>query len=175
MSITKEELLGLLPDYFKNITEMSEDMKAWAKGLDDAEKAISQLWNNQYVQTCDESTIALYEQLLKITYTPGDSLDVRRNRVMNRLLLVYPYSERLVRSRLDELFDDYELVVDSATCSATMTIKSFTEQGTKLFMELWYGVAPAHIAITVYEDIVRKINGPLYVGGAVSTLVYRNT
>ena len=172
--ITKDELLNLLPDFFKNVLEMSETMAAYAKALDDAEKAIGRLWDNQYVQTCDEATIALYEQLLKLTYNVGDSLEVRRNRVMNRLLLVYPYSERLVRSRLDELFEDYELTVDSQTSSATMVIKSFTEQGVKLFLELWYGVAPAHIDINVYEDIVRKITGPLYFGGSVSTLVYRN-
>jgi len=167
--ITKNDLVALLPDFFKEIVEYPEVMKAYAYVLNQLEGNITHLWDNQYIQTCDASTIAMYENLVGVNYDPGDTLDVRRNRVLNRLTLVAPYTERLLRDRLDELFASYEFTVDSTTCEATMVIKSFTQDGLKLFFDLWNNIAPAHIAITAYEDFLTEINGYMRFGGVVSS------
>lgn len=165
--ITTNDLISLLPEFFKGIAEYPETMKAYAYVLNQLESNITHLWDNQYIQTCDEATIAIYEQILGLLYEEGDTLNVRRNRIMNRLMLVVPFTEKVLRARLDELFGSYEFTVDSVNCEATMVIKSFTQDGLKLFYDLWNQVAPAHMAITAYEDFVTKINGYLKVGGVV--------
>ena len=166
--ITTNDLVALLPQFFKDIAEYPEVMKAYAYVLNQLESNIQHLWDNQYIQTCDAATVTMYETILGITYDPGDTLEVRRNRVLNRLTLVMPYSERLLRDRLDELFGSYELTIDSANCTATMVIKTFTQDGLKLFYDLWNHVAPCHISITAYEDFLTEINGYLRLGGIVS-------
>ena len=171
---SKNDLVEMLPQFFQNILEYPEIMKAWAKGLDMAGANSQQVWNNLYVQTCDSDTLAQYEAYLGINPSPGDSLSVRRARVMSRLMASVPYSERKIRALLDEMYGvgNYTLTVDPVQCEAEMRIHVTIDQGVLLFCALWFEMAPAHMAFTVYEDF--RINGKLYIGGCVNLLQYTN-
>lgn len=148
-------------------------MKAWAGALDDAEGNLDQIFANLFVQTCDAATIALYEQLFGITPQPGDTLEARRNRILNRLSMVVPFTERYLRARLDEMYGagNYMLTVDPTTSSATMAINDFISQGIELFCDLWYHTAPAHVALDVHEDITTDIDSDIYFGGVCQQTV----
>ena len=159
--------MKLLPEFFVKIKEYPEIMQAYTAALDDMEINIGQIRDNMFVQTCDASTIALYEQLFGITPQPGDTLEARRNRVLNRLSMVVPFTERYLRSRLDEMYGagNYTLTIDPTTSTATMAINDFIDQGIELFCDLWYRTAPAHVALDVHEDIVTDIDSDMYFGG----------
>ena len=151
-------------------------MKAWTAALDDAEGNMNQLLDNLFVQTCDAATIALYEQLFGIVPQPGDTLEARRNRIMNRLSMVVPFTERYLRARLDEMYGagNYTLTIDPTTSTATMAINDFIDQGIELFCDLWYRTAPAHVALDVHEDIVTDIDSDMYFGGVCQqTIIMR--
>ena len=165
--MTNQDLIELLPEFFVKIKEYPEIMKAWTAALDDAEGNMNQLLDNLFVQTCDAATIALYEQLFGIVPQPGDTLEARRNRIMNRLSMVVPFTERYLRARLDEMYGagNYTLTIDPTTSSATMAINDFIDQGIELFCDLWYRTAPAHVALDVHEDIVTDIDSDMYFGG----------
>lgn len=165
--MTTQDLIELLPEFFVKIKEYPEIMKAWTAALDDAEGNMNQLLDNLFVQTCDAATIALYEQLFGIVPQPGDTLEARRNRIMNRLSMVVPFTERYLRARLDEMYGagNYTLTIDPTTSTATMEIHDFISQGIELFCDLWYRVAPAHVALDAHEDIVTEIDHPMYFGG----------
>lgn len=165
--MTAQDLLKLLPEFFVKIKEYPEIMQAYTAALDDMEINIGQVRDNMFIQTCDASTIALYEQLFGITPQPGDTLEARRNRVLNRLSMVVPFTERYLRSRLDEMYGagNYTLTIDSTTSTAVMEIHDFISQGIELFCDLWYRVAPAHVALDAHEDIVTEIDHPMYFGG----------
>ena len=165
--MTNQDLIELLPEFFVKIKEYPEIMKAWTAALDDAEGNMNQLLDNLFVQTCDAATIALYEQLFGIVPQPGDTLEARRNRIMNRLSMVVPFTERYLRARLDEMYGagNYTLTIDPTTSTATMAINDFIDQGIELFCDLWYRTAPAHVALDVHEDIVTDIDSDMYFGG----------
>ena len=165
--MTTQDLIELLPEFFVKIKEYPEIMKAWTAALDDAEGNMNQLLDNLFVQTCDAATIALYEQLFGIVSQPGDTLEARRNRIMNRLSMVVPFTERYLRARLDEMYGagNYTLTIDPTTSTATMAINDFIDQGIELFCDLWYRTAPAHVALDVHEDIVTDIDSDMYFGG----------
>ena len=166
----------MLPAFFQKLKEFPEIMKAWGKALDDGETNIQKIFDNLFVQTCDAETIAMYEELFHITPQPGDTLEARRNRVLNRLSMVVPFTERFLRSRLDEMYGagNYTLTVDATTETATMEIHQFISQGIELFLDLWYSCAPAHVAIDAHEDIVTDINNPLFVGGILNQTIITN-
>ena len=174
--MTAQDLLKLLPEFFVKIKEYPEIMAAYTAALNDMEINIGQIRDNMFIQTCDASTISLYEQLFGITPQPGDTLEARRNRVLNRLSMVVPFTERYLRSRLDEMYGagNYTLTVDSSTSTAVMEIHDFISQGIELFCDLWYRVAPAHVAIDAHEDIVTDINNPLFVGGILNQTIITN-
>ena len=83
----------MLPAFFQKLKEFPEIMKAWGKALDDGETNIQKIFDNLFVQTCDAETIATYEELFWIVPQPGDTLEARRNRILNRLSMVVPFSE----------------------------------------------------------------------------------
>ena len=167
--MTKDDLFEMLPAFFQKLKEFPEIMKAWGKALDDGETNIQKIFDNLFVQTCDAETIATYEELFGIVPQPGDTLEARRNRILNRLSMVVPFSERYLRTRLDEMYGagNYTLTIDSQTLTATMSINSFISQGIELFCDLWYACAPCHVAIDAHEDITTEIDNPLYFGGAI--------
>ena len=171
---SKKDLVDLLPMFFQNIEEYPEIMKAWAKGLRMVGTDAQQVWDNLYVQTCDLATLEQYESYLKLNPSPGDTIEIRRARVMARLVLSVPYSERKIRSIFDDLFgaDAYTLTVDSATSTVSMEFTKHASDGVGQFCSIWYGMAPAHVAFTVNENITTDIEGDMYFGGCVSRSVY---
>jgi len=173
---TKDDLVALLPELFQKVIEYPEIMKAWAKGLDMAGGSEQQIWDNLYIQTCDEATIAQYETLLNLVPAPGDSLEVRRTRVMSRLAISIPYSERKLRSIFDELYGpgNYTLTVDHVNQTADMVFNVQINNAMLDFCTTWYMMAPAHMAFTVSEDITTDIDGDMYFGGCVECTEYIN-
>ena len=173
---SKQDLVDLLPQLFQNILEYPEIMKAWAKGLDMAGGSSRQVWDNLYIQTCDLETLEEYEAYLGINPSPDDTLTVRRARVMSRLMVSVPYSERKIRVLLDEMYGagNYTLTVDSEHSEAQMEIHKSIEQGMLLFCALWFEMAPAHMAFTVNEDITTDIDSNLYFGGCITQTQYTN-
>ena len=173
---TKEELVAMLPELFRQIIEYPEIMKAWAEGLGMAGGLEQQVWDNLYVQTCDEPTLEQYEALLGLVPAPGDSLDVRRQRVLSRLAISIPYSERKMRSVFDEIFGagTYTLTVDTANQSVDMSFNVHIDGAILTFCTTWYSMAPAHMAFTVNEDITTDIDGNMYFGGCVDCTEYTN-
>ena len=169
-----QELVDLLPEYFKEIIEYPEIMKAWAEGLSMAGGSEQQVWNNLYIQTCDEATIEQYENLLNLQPAPGDPLEVRRDRVMSRLLISTPYSERRLRAMFNEMFgeDNYQLTVDSVNQTAAMVFTAHVNDGVAQFCSTWYSMAPAQMAFTVNEDIHTDIDGNMFYGGCMSQTIY---
>lgn len=171
---TKNELVKMLPEKFKEVIEYPEIMVAWAKGLNMAGASEQQIWDNLYVQTCDLGTLEQYEALLHITPDPGDSIEARRVRVLAGLAISIPYTERKIRGIFDALFGsgNYTLTIDYTTETATMVFNTHIDGSIMTFCTSWYGMAPAHMAFTVNEDIHTEIDGDMYFGGYTSSTLY---
>lgn len=171
--MSKDELLAMLPEWFQKIKEYPEIMAAWAYALSTLGNNIMQVWANQYIQTCDEETLSLYERLLGITPSGTSTLEYRRAIVMNRYTMIVPFSESFLLERLNEMFgqDGYVLTIDSANNTADMVITSSVARAKSIFLNFWYLVAPAHIEVTAHEEAHSDIDGTQYFGGVVMSQV----
>ena len=165
----------MIPRFFQETVEFPEIMKAWQKGLGDLEGNIEAVWGNQYIQTCDEDTLALYEKLLNIIPSGDESLSYRRQIVLNKYSMAVPFSEGFFRNRLNEMFgeDGYTLDVDSQTSTAVLYILSPIPNGLDMVYNLWLGIAPAHVELQAHEALVTEINGSEYYGAVVTSAVYQ--
>ena len=161
----------MVPEWFRRVIEFPEIMKAWAYALNQVDGNIKKLWDNQYIQTCDEETLSQYERLLGIIPSGSDTLEYRRSIVLNKFSMIVPFSEGFLRSRLDEMYgaDGYTFEVSSEDLTATLSITSWVPRGLEIFFDLWYGVAPAHIAITATEDFFSEVGCETEHFGAVFT------
>ena len=170
-----DELLNLLPPWFQNIKEYPEIMKAWGAVLDATEANSTHVRNNLFVQTCDVQTIEYWEKLLDIQTPPTATLDDRRNAVLNGLTVARGWTINDMRDYiLAYLTSPYFIPLgDVWTQWQTNDAPYFdvwvskpNRYAIRLFCELWYKVAPAHIALNIYDAIGEDINKHLYCGGA---------
>lgn len=95
------DLMMLLPPYFQGIQEYGILMGVEESELDAFEKSMGQIKKNLYVQTCDDTTLREYEQLLGIVREPGTSLDYRRQAVLTHMNRQLPYSLPKLKEMLD--------------------------------------------------------------------------
>lgn len=116
-------LLMLLPPYFARIQEYEILMGVEEVELDALEKSMGLVKKNLYVQTCDDTTLREYEQLLGIVREPGANLDYRRQVVLTYMNQQLPYSLPKLKEmldaavgrewyRLDVRYHAYELELD---------------------------------------------------------------
>ena len=87
-------LSNLLPKWYENVLEMQVLMETQQESLDELRNLVKKTRDNQFVATADESTIAVYEKMLKINKKIDDDLELRRFRVLNRLAVRSPYTQR---------------------------------------------------------------------------------
>ena len=174
--MNKDELLAMLPEWFQKIKEYPEIMAAWADALTGVEDNIKRVWANQYIQTCDEATLSLYERLLGITPSGGQTLEYRRAIVMNRYTMIVPFTYEFLVERLNEMFgqDGYVLTIDSANNTADIVITSPVARAKSIFLNFWHLIAPAHIEVTAREEAHSDIDGEQYFGGVVMSQVVNN-
>ena len=94
--------------------------------LDNAEAAKKNLENNQFVLTANEYGIEQYENMLGIIPNPAtETLQFRRDRIINRVSMTPPFTFRFLKKKLDEIigvgkwkayidFSTYTLYVESS-------------------------------------------------------------
>lgn len=67
------DLMLLLPPYFQAVYEYQVLMDIEGAELETAKRSLEQIKKNLYVQTCDDSTLREYEQLLGVVRGAGRS------------------------------------------------------------------------------------------------------
>jgi len=115
-----------VPQIYKGFTEMEALIAVEDNILDKAENEKKNLEDNQYVLTANEYGIEQYEDMLDIIPNPAvETLQFRRDRIINRLSMTPPFTFRFLKKKLDEIigvgkwkayidFSTYTLYVESS-------------------------------------------------------------
>ena len=116
-----------VPQIYKGFTEMEDLIAVEDNILDAAENEKKKLEDNQYVLTANEYGVEQYEDMLDIIPNPAvETLQFRRDRIINRLSMTPPFTFRFLKKKLDEIigvgkwkayidFSTYTLYVESST------------------------------------------------------------
>lgn len=171
--MNSNDLLIMVPEWFQRVIEYPEIMKAWAYALNQVDGNIRRLWDNQYIQTCDEATLALYEKVLGIILSGYDTLEYRRMVVLNKYSMLVPFTESFLREKLDGMFGStgYIFTINSAACTASITITAPVARSVNLFFNLWYQIAPAHIKADAHAEAQSVLTGDQYYGAVIISSV----
>jgi hypothetical protein len=108
-------LKKFVPDLYDNVREFEVLFEVEDKLIGHIDQQINQIKSNQWIQTADEQTIGFHEQLLGILANPElEDLTFRRQRILNRLQSMPPFTVPYLRDHLDRIFgvDNYALVVN---------------------------------------------------------------
>lgn len=115
------------PLWFRRILDFQELCRTEEQELSAMAEAMGQIRKNLFVQTMDEGTCALWEEILRILPAPGEALELRRLRVLNRLSLRPPFTLIFLRQRLDAIFGPGNYRVEADYPSYTLCIETSVE------------------------------------------------
>ena len=119
------------PTVYKNVLETDEIVGAENELFTELSTLATWVQENQYVLTCDITGIELYEKLLTIIPNPAtESIQFRRERILNRLSMSSPFTFPLLKRRLDQIigvgkwqayidYAAYTLYIESAAADQT--------------------------------------------------------
>ena len=116
----------LFPSVYDGVLEISVLSETDDVLLDRALAKLERAQLNQFILTADEETISVYEKMFSILANPTtETLQFRRERVLNRMSLQPPFTMRWLQKKLDEIIGvgKWNAYVDYA--NRTLYIESF--------------------------------------------------
>lgn len=116
----------LFPSVYDGVLEISVLSETDDVLLDRALAKLERAQLNQFILTADEETISVYEKMFSILANPTtETLQFRRERILNRMSLRPPFTMRWLQNKLDEIIGvgKWSAYVDYA--NRTLYIESF--------------------------------------------------
>lgn len=116
----------LFPSVYNGVLEISALSETDDVLLDQALEKLERAQLNQFILTADEETISVYEKMFSILANPTtETLQFRRERILNRMSLQPPFTMRWLQNKLDEIIGvgKWNAYVDYA--NRTLYIESF--------------------------------------------------
>lgn len=116
----------LFPSVYDGVLEISVLSETDDVLLDRALAKLERAQLNQFILTADEETISVYEKMFSILANPTtETLQFRRERVLNRMSLQPPFTMRWLQNKLDEIIGvgKWDAYVDYA--NRTLYVESF--------------------------------------------------
>ena len=116
----------LFPSVYDGVLEISVLSETDDVLLDQALAKLERAQLNQFILTADEETISVYEKMFSILANPTtETLQFRRERVLNRMSLQPPFTMRWLQNKLDGIIGvgKWNAYVDYA--NRTLYIESF--------------------------------------------------
>ena len=111
-----EELLSMYPNFYREVYEMQEILKAQGKLSDDLKTDIQQVFFNQFVEYADSETIAIYEKIIGIETDTNKNLDERRRIIRAFLTGSGKLSETVIKNMINSYTDgDVECSLDTVS------------------------------------------------------------
>lgn len=108
-------LRDLFPDWYEDVKEIDVLSDAEDIVFDVVKLQLDQVRANQWVQTASENVLSMYEKMLDILANPSEeSIEFRRQRVLNRLQSTPPFTMEYLKNQLNSIFGkgNYVLTVD---------------------------------------------------------------
>ena len=164
------DLMKILPEYFRPVIEFQQLMRINGEELDKLEQNVQQVKKNFFIQTGDAATIKMYEELFGITYKPGETLEYRRQRVLQMYNIIAPFSIGFFRNQLTAMFgDEYSLTVDPEKNILSVFVTSSRYGAVDLLYSLVWDIVPAHLDVTANHQVTSEIRGKLFTAGIMSS------
>lgn len=160
------DLYAQLPYWFRPIKEYETIMGAYAQPLSDIEDLARTIHENFHIQTADSATISWWESFFGIAVQYGDTLEYRRERVLQKMIQIIPYTIWTLKERLTALFgaDGYEVTEDAANSTLTINVYPGGTFDVALLWQLIWDVVPAHLEVYANQQKTVLLGGGDYIG-----------
>lgn len=164
------DLMAVLPAYFRPVREFQELMVVDDATLKRVAQNVKRVWDNFYIQTADSETLSLFEERFDIVHDPEETLDYRRQRILQKYNTIVPFSIGFLRSKMTDLFgNDYKLAVYPQTGILVISVTSSRYGAVDLLYDLLWDIVPAHMQVFANQQVSNYISGSIYVAETMSS------
>lgn len=139
-----EELLTYYPEFYREVYEMVEILKAQGKLVDNVQNGIEQVFSNQFIDSADEEVISLYEKISGIVPDRFKTIEERRKTVKSHLIGSGKISASVIADMI-RIYTDSDTV-----CSLELFDKAGNQQ---LYINADIGNASS-LDVSVIEDFL---------------------
>lgn len=160
----------LLPPVYRAI----KDMYAYAKALNDEflvyVNFMERILKNFFIQTCDLQTVEYWERLLGLKVTEGETIEERKQEILEHLNNQHAITEPYVREQIERFFpgNEYRLYFEDGK-PYDLNIDIFSEdidayrQALAIFWPWLNKMVPAHLKTTMARAIDTEFDRPVVI------------
>ncbi|MGH2063963.1 putative phage tail protein [Aerococcus urinaeequi] len=167
-----------MPAYYDGVREMNELLNIEDSLFTSYLTEFDKVKANQFIMTADLDGIEIYERILGITATTGESLGFRRSRALNRWVDIVPYTHNALYSKIARLQDNYNFDIEYELNAYRISIRTNLEIPGQVD-ELDYALAemiPANLEIISRNEIPMASTANVYiVAGMTPTMLISAT
>ncbi|EOT26516.1 hypothetical protein C805_00608 [Eubacterium sp. 14-2] len=147
--IREADLISFLPEFMCGYLELRKLLSAQQREVQALEDMTEILKNNQFILSADEQGIEKFETMLGIAALDDDSLENRRFRVLSRWNNAIPYTEQVLRNRLDTLCgaDGYSLEIQNQEYRIKIRVALKSKKNYKMVEEMLKETVPANMVL----------------------------
>ena len=117
------QLKELAPDYYNNVLEMNELLRVEQELTDETQEILNQFQLNQYIITCNSEALGWYEYMYNVPINTGDSIEVRKQRLLTRLNTRPPFTWLFLLGKLDNLYGKDKYIAEMDSQNFTVTVE----------------------------------------------------
>ena len=167
--INNNFLLKMIPYKFAKIINIQEIYKACIDDINKFNSNLDQVQKNQFIQTCDEDQLSLYEGILKLNNSKLP-IEVRRSQILAIFSNILPFTLVSLMEKLNNVagfknwklhiyYDQYLIKVEILYAQ-----NSYIET---VLLNFIIPMLPAHIAWHLYRQVNVNKLGTIYATGCV--------
>lgn len=159
------DLIKYLPQYVQNYREIQYIMKSLDPELQTIEDETEIIKDNQFISSCNEVGISMFEKMLGIYPLAEDDLQIRIDRVLLKWRDYPPYTLRYLINVLNDLYgsENYEFIEDFNNYTFNIKfVNNYTPSDLIAFYKYICGIKPANLVFNVSR--YSKENTTVYVG-----------
>ena len=147
-----DRIMSYLPPYYEDVLEFVQIGQTEGVELDQLEVAVKQLFADQFVLTSGVQAIKRRELMLGIQADPAtETLEFRKQRILNRYRTKPPFTVRWLQEQLDTLVGPGMTVVSINTEAFIMYVTTNIENS-NVFKEVQHTVQTVKPANIVYQQ-----------------------
>lgn len=163
--MNKTDLAKYYPIVYKDVLEIDELVKTENRLFEELEKITLEVEQNQFIMTANARGLAVYENMLNIIANPqSDSIQFRRERLINRLSSFPPFTLRELKGRLNNLLGqnnyDIEVVNDNYELKLDMRIGVYGKLDEVL--KTLISIVPVNMQIITTNNLSYEATGTVY-------------
>nr|DAY31745.1 MAG TPA: tail protein [Caudoviricetes sp.] len=162
-------LLSYLPQFMQEYREIRNIMASEEPELRLLWELLRKVFNNQFIQYCDEEGISKFEEMLGLHRYENDTLEIRIFRVLTYWNDQIPYTWRVLVNRMDQLCGtgNYELRANFNAYELGITTKFDDAKKYDELNNMLKTILPANLGFNSINILTPKTENKIFISNGV--------